>query len=129
VFNDGAFEVFTDKKTKAANTIFLEEGKPLVFDGGSKGIRLDGLKPEIVDLGASYSENDLMLHDPTDATKAYILGRMFDAEWPRPFGVFYREDRFTYEEAMQNQLDQTIERKGTGDLDALIRGKNTWTVE
>lgn len=129
VFNDGAFEMYTDKKTKAAHTIFLEEGKPLVFDEGRKGIRLDGLKPQVVELGEGFSENDLMLHDPTDATKAYILSRMFDDESPRPFGVFYREERFTYETAMQNQLEKALEAKGPGDLDALIRGKNTWTVE
>src|SRR6187431_3613440 len=31
VFNDGAFEVFTEKSSKAQETLFLEQGKPLVF--------------------------------------------------------------------------------------------------
>lgn len=128
VFNDGAFEQFTDKKQKALHTIMLEEGQPLLFADGTKGIRLEGLKPEVVELGTSFSASDLMVHEPTDATKAYILSRMFSEELPRPFGVFYREDRFTYEEAMQNQLDKALELKGEGDLDKLIRGKNSWVV-
>jgi 2-oxoglutarate ferredoxin oxidoreductase subunit beta len=31
VFNDGAFEVFTEKGTKKINTLMVEHGKPLVF--------------------------------------------------------------------------------------------------
>ncbi len=31
IFNDGAFEVFTEKSSKAAETLFLEQGKPLIF--------------------------------------------------------------------------------------------------
>jgi len=34
IFNDGAFEIFTEKGTKAGETLFLEQGKPLVFAGG-----------------------------------------------------------------------------------------------
>ena len=47
---------------------------------------------------------------------------------PRPFGVFYAADRFRYEEALKDQLDLAVEKKGSGDLDALLSGKNTWTV-
>lgn len=31
IFNDGAFEVFTEKSSKAAETVFLEQGKPLIL--------------------------------------------------------------------------------------------------
>src|SRR5678809_1192356 len=31
IFNDAAFEVYTEKSTKATETIFLEQGKPLLF--------------------------------------------------------------------------------------------------
>ena len=66
VFNDGAFELFTDKESKSLHSIFLEEGKPMLFAGGKKGLRLDGLNPQVVDLGDSWSENDLLVHDPYD---------------------------------------------------------------
>src|SRR5438477_12554450 len=48
IFNDGAFEYATDKTTKNDTTLYLEHGKPLVFAGGTKGIRLHALKPEVV---------------------------------------------------------------------------------
>ena len=129
VFNDGTFSRFTDKKEKAAHIVMLEAGEPLVYDEGKKGIRLDGLKPEIVDLTEGASADDLMVHDPADQTKAYILSRFFDEELPRPFGVFYQEKRGTYEDALINQLERARELLGEPDMDDLIRGKNSWTVE
>ncbi len=128
VFNDGAFELFTDKATKTEHSLFLEEKKPLLFDDGKKGIRLDGLKPVIVEMNGDWSEDDLMIHDPTDQGKAHVLSRLFDENLPRPFGVIYREDRFTYDQALLNQVKQAIEKQGEGDLDTLIRGKNSWVV-
>ena len=133
VFNDGAFEVFTEKGTKKMNTLFVEQGKPLVFgENGNKGIKLDGFKPVVVN-SADVSANDLWIHDETDQIKATILVRFFDAPadenaLPRPFGVFYQENRFCYEDAMNQQIADAISSKGKGDLDTLIRGKNTWTI-
>ena len=51
IFNDGAFEMFTEKGTKAAETLFLEQGKPLIFGANKeKGIKLDGFTPKVVNL-------------------------------------------------------------------------------
>ncbi|MDP1744092.1 MAG: 2-oxoacid:ferredoxin oxidoreductase subunit beta, partial [Bacteroidota bacterium] len=133
VFNDGAFEVFTEKGTKKMNTLFVEQGKPLVFgENGSKGIILDGLKPTVVDI-ADVSANDLWIHDEADQVKATVLVRFFnhpsdENPLPRPFGVFYKEDRICYEDALQAQIAEAITIKGKGDLDELIAGRNTWTI-
>lgn len=134
VFNDGAFEVFTEKGTKKMETLFVETGKPLLFgEGQSKGIKLDGFTPRVVDLTAGESANDLWIHDEKDRVKAQILSRFFDDpkkenHLPRPFGIFYQEDRFCYEDALNAQINDAIKAKGQGDLDALLRGKNTWTI-
>lgn len=134
VFNDGAFETFTDKSSKANTTIFLEHGKPLIFgDNNDKGIILDGFTPRVVSLN-EYSVNDLWVHDETDRMKAMILSRFFDDPaantnaLPRPFGVFYIEDRFCYEDAAQEQVNTAKNIKGEGDLAALLKGNNTWEV-
>jgi len=59
VFNDGAFEIFTEKASKKMNTLFVEHGKPLLFgENNSKGIMLDGFSPVIVDMNM-HSVNDL----------------------------------------------------------------------
>lgn len=128
VFNDGAFQIFTDKKQKAAHTVSLVPGEPLLFDEGRKGLKINGLKPEVVDLEAGASHEELWVHDPEDAAKAYLLSRLFHAEEPRALGILYQEHRFTYEQAAQNQLQKAQEVIGPPDLDSLLRGKHSWTV-
>lgn len=134
IFNDGAFEIFTEKGSKATETVFLEQGKPLVFGAQKdKGIRLDGLKPVVVTLGAEYSADDLWVHDEQDFYKAQLLTRIFDdprieGHLPRPFGVFYQHSRPTYEETMAYQIEEAIAKRGPGDLDKLLAGNETWTI-
>jgi len=134
IFNDATFEIFTEKSTKPEETLFLENGKPLVFGANqNKGIRLDGFTPTVVSLENGYTASDLWVHDERDMYKAQILVRMFDdpnmpSHLPRPFGVFYETDRPCYEEVMALQIDDVIASKGKGDLDKLIRGSETWTI-
>ena len=49
--------------------------------------------------------------------------------YPRPFGVFYAEERFTYEDLFNHQIQNAIDQKGEGDLQALISGSNTWEIK
>ncbi len=129
VFNDGAFFGMTDKATKMEQTLFLENGQPLVFgENKDKGIRLDGFKPIIVSL-EDCSIDDLWVHDEKDRVKAGLLTRFFDADFPRPFGVFYSEYRPTYEDALIQQIDDAMEQKGQGNLDDLLKGSNTWIID
>jgi 2-oxoglutarate ferredoxin oxidoreductase subunit beta len=135
IFNDGAFEVFTEKSSKADETIFVEQGQPLLFGAQkNKGIRLDGLRPVAVELGDEYSASDMWIHDENDFYKAQLLTRMFDdtrieGHLPRPFGVFYQVNRPTYETIMAAQLADTLAKKGPGNLDKLLAGNETWTIK
>lgn len=136
VFNDGAFFVFTEKETRKEETIFVEHGKPIVFGlNNEKGIKLDGIKPVIVNLNENgNSVNDLWIHDERDKTKAYILARMFDdpytpGHFPRPFGIFYVEDRAVYEEEMEQQIDFIAEKKGKLSLNKILSGDKTWEIQ
>lgn len=134
IFNDGAFEIFTEKGTRPTETVTLEQGQPLIFGAQKdKGIRLDGLKPVVVTLGEQYSASDLWIHDEQDFYKAQLLTRIFDdprieGHLPRPFGVFYQTSRPTYEEGMARQIEDAIAKRGPGDLDKLLAGNETWTI-
>ena len=136
IFNDGAFGGFTDKQVKKENSLYLEHGQPLVFGAKEdKGVILDGFEPRIVDLtGGEFAKEDLWIHDEKCRNKANILTRFFDDPssenaLPRPFGIFYQEDRFCYEEALYEQLDTVMKLKGAPNLDELLAGSNTWEVE
>jgi 2-oxoglutarate/2-oxoacid ferredoxin oxidoreductase subunit beta len=133
IFNDGAFETFTEKSSKPTETLFLEHGKPLVFGANrDKGVKLDGFTPVVVDLNNGFNTDDLWIHDEHDIYKAQILVRIFDSpqkegHLPRPFGVFYETTRPCYEDIMQHQLEEAKAKK-TADLDKLLRGSEVWTI-
>lgn len=134
IFNDGAFEIFTEKNSKPDEALFLEQGKPLVFGAQrNKGIKLDGFRPVVVEAGEGFSADDLWIHDENDFYKAQILIRMFDDPMkadhlPRPFGVFYQTQRSCYEDVMAMQIEEVLATKGKGNLDKLLSGRETWTI-
>lgn len=136
VFNDGAFEIYTEKSSKKSNTLFVENNAPLIFGENEEwGIILDGTNPRKVNyVEQRLSKNDLWIHEENNLNKAQILARFFEdnnvnSELPRPFGIFYCEKRPTYEELVNNQILQVGEKLGKGNLNDLLKGKNTWKID
>ncbi len=131
IFNDGAFEYASGKETKDDTTVYLEHGKPLIFGKDrKKGIRLNGMDPEIVELGGDITEDDLLFHDEKQAepSLAYLLSRMHYPQFPEPMGVFRCAERPTYEDMMLRQIRDAIATKGPGKLDELYDDGETWVV-
>ena len=128
IFNDGVFDEFTNKATKEEANLYLENGKPLKFGKDlSKGIILENFEPKIIDISEDTDESKLWIHDETSILKAQILARFnFDEEFsdfPRPFGVFYKKNRASYEETFTNQVE-----KNKPDMQQILNGNITWTV-
>ena len=132
VFNDGAFREFADKAVRPDRTVYLEDGKPLVFGSErTRGIRLNGTTAEVVDLDGDVTQEDLLIHDEAreDPTIASILARMEYPEHPVPLGVLRAIERPTYDAMMTDQIEDAIASKGPGDLQTLLHQGDTWTVE
>jgi 2-oxoglutarate/2-oxoacid ferredoxin oxidoreductase subunit beta len=132
IFNDGAFRDFTDREVREDRTLVLQHGQPMVFGKDrDKGIRLNGLRPEVVQLGNGIAEEDLLVHDETTADPylAYMLSRMWWPEFPVPVGVLRRIERATHDQLVSAQIDDARARQGAGDLDELLREGETWVVE
>jgi len=132
IFNDGTFADFAAKEVRADRTLMLEHGKPMIFGKErNKGIRINGLAPEVVELGDGISEGDLLVHDETreDPTTAFMLSRMRWPDFPVPVGVLRAVQRPTYEALMSEQIEHAIELEGPGDIRELFVEGDTWTVE
>lgn len=134
IFNDGAFELLTDKETKSDNVLVLEHGKPLLFGANKeKGIKLDGLNPVIIDLNDGvHTIDDVWIHDETDEnpTRVFLLARFTDMPgYPTPIGVFRQFDKPTYDQDYHNQIDQVKAKKGVGTYETLMNTPNTWEVK
>jgi 2-oxoglutarate ferredoxin oxidoreductase subunit beta len=132
IFNDDAFKYATDKSVKADNMVYLEHGKPMVFGKNrDKGVRLNGLDLEVVQLGDEVTEKDLLVHDESaeSPTLAHLLSRMVYPEMPECLGVLRCVERPTFDGLLREQSERAVKTKGRGKLEALFASDDMWTVE
>src|SRR5258708_12315146 len=127
IFNGGGFNAVSDNALKADHQLVLEHGKPLIFGKNrDMGIRMNGMRPEAVQLGGSVTEKDLVVHDETNLSLAFMLGN-FEPPLPTPVGVFYAVARPTYDGAVNHQLEEAKTNQGHTDLTTLLHPPTTCT--
>ncbi|MFJ8811710.1 2-oxoacid:ferredoxin oxidoreductase subunit beta [Amycolatopsis thermoflava] len=132
IFNDGAFDVLKDKDEAAHRIIPLRAGEPIRFGPeGEYGVvpnRWGGFEIAKV---AEVGESELIVHDPaiTDTAYAFGLSRIGDQHLNHtPTGIFRQVSRPTYDDQARAQVEQARSAK-PADLQALLTGKDTWTVD
>ena len=131
IFNDKAFGYMTDKDKRGDASVYLEQGKPLVFGAdGDKGIRLSGAGLEVVSLGDGVTADDCLTWDATQENPALatLLAHAVPPEFPTPLGVLRSVPSAPFERGVVEQIEQAIDSQGAGSLDALLRAGDTWTV-
>jgi 2-oxoglutarate ferredoxin oxidoreductase subunit beta len=134
IFNDGAFEDYTEKDRKDDNVLYLEHNKPMIFGKNKdKGIKLNGFTPEIININeGNNSINDCWVHDEfdTNPTRAMILANFANIDgFPLPFGVFRDVTKPSLEENIHNQIAEVTKQKGAGTLEKLLYSGNTWKID
>jgi len=128
IFNDEAFETLKDPATRDSYLIRLEHGQPLVF-GDRKVIR----HPEIGALAVAPADDPApaVVHDVHAGPEhAFALSRLADPAThdATAIGVLRDVDRPVYDELMAKQLADAGYGQHEPDLDALLRGNDTWTI-
>ena len=133
IFNDKAFEYFTERSIRSDRVLYLEHGRPMIFGKDhNQGIRMNGAHPEVVRIGENgITENDILVHDIylKDPSVAFMLARMEQPDFPQPVGIFRAVERDTYEDMMAAQIETAISKQGRGQLEKLIYSGDMWTVE
>ncbi|MFQ5616513.1 MAG: thiamine pyrophosphate-dependent enzyme, partial [Anaerolineales bacterium] len=132
IFNDGTWKHVTDRKTRAENILQLEHGKPMLFGKNrDKGIRMNGMTPEVVQPGNGITENDLLVHDQyvEDPSLTFMLSRLGPPQFPTPLGIFRSVERPTYSQALLAQMKEAVAQKGQGNLRTLLYGAETWVID
>ena len=133
VFNDGQFDDVTKKQSRAEMMIDLVHGEPILFGAErERGVMMgeDGFL-RLVDV-ADVGLDRILVHDQHHPypSLAFALSRLnTDDHSPTPFGVFRDIQRPEYSHAVADQVMAASERKGPGDLEALLRSNGTWTVD
>ena len=96
----------------------------------NKGLILDGANFKIVNIGKNHNINDILKHDMYDKNLAMLLSEItYIPELPVPLGILFQEDKPTYEDMMNEQIQQAIDLNGKGDIEKLIIGNNSWKVK
>jgi 2-oxoglutarate/2-oxoacid ferredoxin oxidoreductase subunit beta len=137
IFNDGAFELIKDRSEQEARIVHLVDGEPVRL--GPEGarqvlVRSAGGSMEFVP-EAETSDREVVVHDASapDPTQAFALSRLDSPQMTHvPMGVFRDVQRPTYDDLVRSQVRSAMETGGgpptDADLDALIRGRDTWSV-
>lgn len=129
VFNDGAFGDASERAKRDDAILRLENGKPMIFGKGKeKGIRLNGLKPEVVNFDPAKPPKDLLVHNENGGAEyAFLLTQLKAPEFPVPVGVFHAVQEPTYDQRMEEQI-KAYAKPGADDIEKLLTGAESWTV-
>jgi 2-oxoglutarate ferredoxin oxidoreductase subunit beta len=132
VFNDGQFDAVTKRTARDEMMIDLHHGQPILFGADQqRGVMMgrDGFL-QIVEVADVGIEN-ILVHDRhhPKPSLAFALARLnSNDQMPTPFGIFREVERQEYAGAVAAQLAAASEKRGPGDLGALLRSNGTWTV-
>jgi 2-oxoglutarate ferredoxin oxidoreductase subunit beta len=131
VFNDKAFLDLTDKNARDGNRIWLNDGEPIVFGGDDEyGVVVDADGAKIVEV-AEVGLHNVHVHraDHPNPAVAFALSRIAQGPYgPTPLGIFRNVQVPDYGRLLEQQIAQSQEKKGPGDLAELLRSRGTWTV-
>jgi 2-oxoglutarate ferredoxin oxidoreductase subunit beta len=130
IFNDAAWDPVYGKENRDQWMLSLEAGKPLLFGKEKdKGIRLNGLVPEIID-AATSAPGEILIHQPDHPSPLYsqMLATLGMPDFPTPIGVIRSIERPTYEALIHSQIEEAKAKKGQGTWQELLHGNSTWKV-
>jgi 2-oxoglutarate ferredoxin oxidoreductase subunit beta len=130
VYNKDVFDAFAAPKGAEAQQLWLENGQPLLFAGGTKGLSLDreGLALKVVDVvDGDWQAAGVALHDVTNRSLAHMLVELPFGEFPMALGVLYDDPRPTFEAAVAEERAKSSEGRDANLAKLLAKGQ-TWTV-
>lgn len=132
IFHDGAFQYATQKDLKADTMLHLEHGKPLIFGKNrEKAIGLNNrLQPTILNVDQTRP-SELLIHDEQEPMSAisFLLSNLAQPHFPEPLGVFRAVEHDPFDALVHAQIAQARTQRGEPDLQSLLNGTETWTVQ
>jgi 2-oxoglutarate ferredoxin oxidoreductase subunit beta len=130
VYNKDVFNDFAAPKGAEDQQLWLENGEPMLFAGGTKGIALDKehLCLTVVDVvDGDWQAAGVIVHDVKNRSIAHMLVELPFGPFPMALGVLYDDPRPTFESAVAEERQRASEGK-QADLAKLLGTGQTWTV-
>ena len=133
IFNNKVHSDITGKDVKDDNTIFLEDGKPMIFGKErNKGLVLKDSRLEVVTIGENgITEKDITVHNINnpDDTMHYMLTRMERLEYPIALGVVRCYQSTVYESLLFDQVQEAKKNSKIKNMDDLLNSGSVFDVE
>ncbi len=134
IFNDGAFQLIKDRDQGKARLAYLHDGEPIRV-GDDRVVVRDGSAMAVV-AADEVGDRQVVTHDVAadDPAQAFALSRLDDPSMAHvPMGIFRQVDRPTYDDQVRAQVDGARASAGgattDADLQVLLNGKDTWTIQ
>lgn len=134
IFNNGAWDNVYTKEGRARNSIYVEHGKKLTFGPNNEyGLVQQGFGLKVVEIGKDgYTLDDVLVHDAQclDNTLQLKLAMMDNEHgFPVAFGVIRDVEAPTYDQALNDQIEEVKAKKPYHNFMELLETNDIWTVE
>jgi len=133
IFNNGAYASVYTPEARKKNAIFVEQGKPLLFGPNHEyGLVQDGFQLKAVTVGRDAPLSDVLVHDAhcKDNTLQLKLAMMDGTNGlPVAFGVIRDVDEPTYDDCVNQQIEEQKKQQSYHNFEELLNTNETWTVE
>src|SRR5512140_3522322 len=125
VFNDGAFDEWSEKDVRDERLLKLEHGKPLVYGRSKdKGLRIGG--GFTLEQGAA---DGAVVHEETrDNVSLAMALAALEPPFPQVIGVLRAVERPSVDQLAREQEREAEKAKGPASLEALLQTGDTWDV-
>ncbi|MBP7984342.1 MAG: 2-oxoacid:ferredoxin oxidoreductase subunit beta [Bacteroidaceae bacterium] len=134
IFNEGTHNDVYTKEGRAKNAIYLEQGKPMIFGENKEfGLIQEGFGLKVVKIGENgVTEKDLLVHDAhcEDDTLQLKLALMDTKDgFPVALGVIRDVAAPTYDDAVNEQIEEIKAKKSYHNFTELLETNDTWEVK
>jgi 2-oxoglutarate ferredoxin oxidoreductase subunit beta len=130
IFNEGAFDKYTNKEIKSDAQLRVEHGKPMIFGKEeNKGIILDGLALKVVNIGENnITEKDILVHDAHDPNPALHL-MLASLQMPVVVGIIRSVPGKTVNEISRERMAEIQKNSPFKSVDELFASGDTYEVK
>lgn len=135
IFNHGTHACIADRETRADRSIVLQHGEKMIFGKEKdKGLALDysqGIIPQIIIVPADDERvltHDATMQDPTLHRMLAMMGQEGDTTLPIALGVIRNVEAESYDEAVNQQINEVREKSKAKTFDQLTQTLEQWEV-
>ncbi|MFO7998359.1 MAG: 2-oxoacid:ferredoxin oxidoreductase subunit beta [Bacteroidales bacterium] len=133
IFADKTHGEVTDREHRDDRQLILRHDEPMIFGKNrDKGIMLVGNRLEVVTIGENgIVESDILVHDQYNKDPGIhrMIGRMMGPAFPVAMGVIRSAPYDTYDDLMEEQLEQAAKSSKIKTVNDLLKSGDTWEVK